>query len=53
MVLTQFHQIAKQDSIKIHPMVAHLVDPEILARLSTTIRTAPSDAAGDEPKHLN
>ncbi|MBY3255810.1 toxin-activating lysine-acyltransferase [Rhizobium laguerreae] len=53
MVLTQFHQVAKQDSIKIHPMVAHLVDPEALAKLSTA-RPAPSGAASDEPnKHLN
>jgi hypothetical protein len=34
MVLTNFHQVAKQDKIKIHPMVAHLVDPEVLAKLS-------------------
>ncbi|WP_260687292.1 hypothetical protein [Rhizobium leguminosarum] len=34
MVLTNFHQVAKQDNIKIHPMVAHLVDPEVLAKLS-------------------
>ncbi len=33
MVLTNF-QVAKQDNIKIHPMVAHLVDPEVLAKLS-------------------
>ncbi|EJJ26149.1 toxin-activating lysine-acyltransferase [Rhizobium sp. CF142] len=53
LVLTQFHQVAKQDSIKIHPMVAHLVDPEVLSKLSTT-GSSPSDTVGDEPsKHLN
>lgn len=34
MVLTHFHQVSKQDSIKIHPMVAHLVDHEVLRKLS-------------------
>jgi cytolysin-activating lysine-acyltransferase len=34
LVLTHFHQVAKQDNIKIHPMVAHLVDPDVLAKLS-------------------
>lgn len=53
MVLTHFHQVAKQGNIKIHPMVAHLVDPEVLAKLSGT-SSAPSDAGSDETnKHLN
>jgi len=52
MVLTQFHQVARRDSIKIHPMVAHLVDQEVLKKLSTA-GPAPSEALGDERKHLN
>jgi len=53
MVLTQFHQVAMRYSIKIHPMVAHLVDPEVLSKLSTT-GSSPSNAVGDEPsKHLS
>ncbi|MDK4741475.1 toxin-activating lysine-acyltransferase [Rhizobium sp. CNPSo 3464] len=53
LVLTHFHQVAKQGNIKIHPMVAHLVDPEVLAKLSAGA-SAPFDAVGDEPsKHLN
>jgi len=35
MVLTNFHQVAKQADIKIHPMVAHLVDQEVLKRFSS------------------
>jgi hemolysin-activating ACP:hemolysin acyltransferase len=53
MVLTNFHQVAKRGDIKIHPMVAHLVEPEVLTKLSTT-RTVAEDASCTEPsKHLN
>lgn len=45
LVLTHFHQVAKQDNIKIHPMVAHLVDPEVLAKLS---KIAPAPPTGEE-----
>lgn len=48
LVLTHFHQVAKQDNIKIHPMVAHLVDRDVLAKLSKVALTSP---IGDE--HTN
>jgi hemolysin-activating ACP:hemolysin acyltransferase len=48
LVLTHFHQIAKQDNIKIHPMVAQLVDPEVLAKLS---KVGPASPNGEE--HTN
>ncbi|WP_260690462.1 hypothetical protein [Rhizobium leguminosarum] len=34
MVLTNFHQVAKQGNIKVHPMVAHLVDREVIGKLT-------------------
>ncbi|RUM19377.1 toxin-activating lysine-acyltransferase [Rhizobium vallis] len=42
MVLTNFHQVAKRGDIKIHPMVAHLVDREVLRKLA-------SDSSSAEP----
>ncbi|RUM03843.1 toxin-activating lysine-acyltransferase [Rhizobium chutanense] len=40
MVLTNFHQVAKRAEIKIHPMVAHLVDREVLAKLTANATSA-------------
>lgn len=50
LVLTHFHQVAKQDNIKIHPMVAHLVDPNILTKLSRTT-SASSDSDSEQSKN--
>ncbi len=32
-VLTNFRQVAKQDEIRIHPLVTRLVDPELLKKM--------------------
>ncbi len=46
MVLANFHQVAKRTDIKIHPMVAHLVDREVLAKL--TANTTSADLSNAE-----
>ncbi|WP_312862851.1 toxin-activating lysine-acyltransferase [Rhizobium sp. BK591] len=40
MMLTNFHQVAKRADIKIHPMVAHLVDRDVLAKLTANATSA-------------
>ena len=45
MVLTDFHQIAKRADIKIHPMVAHLVDREVLEKLTGSAALAGVNSA--------
>ena len=45
MVLTDFHQIAKRADIKIHPMVAHLVDREVLGKLTGSAASAGVNSA--------
>ncbi|MBX4998853.1 toxin-activating lysine-acyltransferase [Rhizobium lentis] len=42
MVLTNFHHVAKRGDIKIHPMVAHLVDREVLRKLADSPSAEPS-----------
>lgn len=41
-VLVNFRQVAKQDQIRIHPLVVRMVDPVILKAMGTN----PSDAKG-------
>ncbi|MGL3609098.1 toxin-activating lysine-acyltransferase [Rhizobium sp. G187] len=51
-VLRNFNQVSKQNNVKIHPIVARLVDPEILSKLSS--KTGPLGSLTDEPeKALN
>ncbi|MBB4388427.1 toxin-activating lysine-acyltransferase [Rhizobium sophorae] len=45
MVLANFHQVAKRGDIKIHPMVAHLVDREILGKLTNGVTSAAASSA--------
>ncbi|MEZ2127661.1 toxin-activating lysine-acyltransferase [Sinorhizobium sp. CB9] len=46
MVLSNFHQVVKRDTLKIHPMVAQLVDREVLTKL--TSKSGQSDVAVGE-----
>ena len=42
-VLVNFQQVAKADSIKIHPFIRDLVDPEVLNKLSSKADQEPVD----------
>ncbi|MCY1327630.1 hypothetical protein D9M68_289090 [compost metagenome] len=44
-VLANFNRVTKQDSVKIHPLVARLVDGEVLQKLAR--RSESEDAAAD------
>lgn len=51
-VLASFRQVAKQDQVRIHPLISKLVDPTVLDKL----RRAPGtslDATGDPVGSLN
>lgn len=50
MVLANFHQVAKRGDIKIHPMVAHLVDRDVLGKLTAGPTSAP--VSSSEPNKL-
>ncbi|AHG49006.1 hypothetical protein RLEG12_08685 (plasmid) [Rhizobium leguminosarum bv. trifolii CB782] len=45
MVLTNFHRVAKRGDIKIHPMVAHLVDQDVLGKLTAGATSAAATNA--------
>ncbi|MGO6752743.1 toxin-activating lysine-acyltransferase [Rhizobium ruizarguesonis] len=52
MVLANFHQVAKRGDIKIHPMVAHLVDREVLGKL-TAGATLPAGSSATFSNVIN
>lgn len=48
--LTNFRRVAKQESIRIHPLIAGLVDPGILAELRGGIEAEHGNAAGERAR---
>ncbi|MDF8357625.1 toxin-activating lysine-acyltransferase [Ensifer adhaerens] len=49
-VLANFNRVAKQDAIKIHPLVAGLVDAEVLQKLA---RKIDDDSSSKDLKSIN
>ncbi len=43
-VLANFRQVAKTRQVRIHPLVARMVDPELLKKMGAETTTAPSKA---------